>query len=180
MSIYSLQYKSLAGHEVLMEEYRGKAILIVNTASKCGFTGQYKGLQELYEKYKDKGFVVIGFPCDQFKEQEFATSDEISEFCKVRYGVSFPLSEKIYARGDDAHPIFKYLISQKGFEGLGKGIKSKAFEMLLKTKYKESYSDNEVKWNFTKFLIDKQGNVVQRYESVIEVKDIENDLKGLL
>jgi glutathione peroxidase len=180
MSIYDFSYTSIENKKIDMNEYKGKVVLIINTASKCGFTNQYEGLETLYKTYKDKGLVVIGFPCDQFNDQEFDSSSEISEFCKVKFGVTFPLSQKINVRGEDAHPIFKYLIKEKGFEGLGKGLKIKALEVMLKAKYKKTFNDDEIKWNFTKFLVDKEGNVVQRFESPVDPEDMAVTIEALL
>ncbi len=180
MSIYDYEYTSIEGKMVRMSDYRGKAVLIVNTASNCGFTPQYEGLEELYKQYKDRGLVVIGFPCNQFKEQEPGDEHAISEFCTIRYGVTFPLSSKVDVREDSAIPLYKYLTSQKGFTGLGKGLKSKAFELGLKAKYKDGFTDNQIKWNFTKFLVDRDGEVVARYESPVEPKDIASDIEKLL
>ena len=180
MSIYDFGYTSIENHTVQMSQYRGKVLLIVNTASKCGFTPQYKGLEELYQKYKDRGFAVIGFPCNQFMEQEPGSAHDISEFCSVRYGVTFPLSQKVDVRDETAIPLYQYLTSQKGFEGLGKGMKAKTIELMLKGRYKGGFSDNQIKWNFTKFLIDRDGNVVARYESTVEPRDIDDDIEQLV
>lgn len=180
MSIYNYEYTSLEGDVVKLSEYEGKVLLIVNTASKCGFTPQYEGLQALYEKFKDQGLVILGFPCNQFKEQEPGDADAISEFCSVRYGVTFPLSQKVDVREETAIPLYKYLTAQKGFKGLGKGIKTKSFELMLKALYKEGFNDDQIKWNFTKFLIDRNGNVVDRFEPPVEPVDITEDIKRLL
>jgi glutathione peroxidase len=180
MSVYEYGYVTIEGRQVKLEEYRGKALLIVNTASKCGFTPQYEGLEALYKKYKDRGLVVIGFPCNQFMQQEPGTESEIQEFCSVHYGVSFPLSQKVNVREDDAIPLFKYLTSQKGFNGLGDDPKAKMMEPMLQGLYKEGYSDDQIKWNFTKFLVDKEGAVVSRYEPMVEPKDIQADIEKLL
>lgn len=180
MSVYDYEYTSLENKPVQMSEYKGKVLLIVNTASKCGFTPQYKGLEELYQKYKDRGFAVIGFPCNQFMGQEPGNEQEISEFCSVRYGVTFPLSQKVDVRDENAIPLYRYLTSQKGFQGLGKGLKAKAMELTLKAKYKGELADEQIKWNFTKFLIARDGNVVSRYESTVEPKDIAGDIEKLL
>jgi glutathione peroxidase len=180
MAIYNYEYTSIENANVPMSNYQGKVLLIVNTASKCGFTPQYKGLEELYQQYKDNGFEVIGFPCNQFMEQEPGTETDIAEFCSVRYGVTFPLSKKVDVRDETAIPLYKYLTSQKGFEGFGKGVKAKAMEMMLKGRYKDSYADSQVKWNFTKFLIDRDGNVVARYEPTVEPKDMKADIEKLL
>ena len=180
MSIYDYAYTSIEGNPVSMSDYKGKVVLIVNTASKCGFAPQYEGLEALYQRYRDQGFEVIGFPCNQFMDQEPGDEAAISEFCSVRYGVTFPMSAKADVRGDDAIPLFRYLIEQKGFEGMGKGIKNKAFDMMLKAKYKDGYKDSQVKWNFTKFLVDRQGEVAARFEPVVEPADIAAHIGKLL
>lgn len=139
-NLYELTATLNSGKEKKLEDYKGKVLLIVNTASECGFTPQYKGLQEMYDKYKSEGLEILGFPCDQFGHQEPGTDDEIQNFCQVNFGVQFPLFKKIEVNGDGAHPVFKYL--KKEAPGLlGKSIK----------------------WNFTKFLVDKQGNVIKRF-----------------
>lgn len=180
MSIYDYAYTSIEGNPVSMSQYKGKVVLIVNTASKCGFAPQYEGLETLYQRYRDQGFEVIGFPCNQFMDQEPGDEAAISEFCSVRYGVTFPMSAKVDVRGDNAIPLFRYLTKQKGFEGMGKGIKNKAFDMMLKAKYKDGYKDSQVKWNFTKFLVDRQGEVTARFEPVVEPADIAVHIGKLL
>ena len=180
MSIYDYAYTSIEGNPVSMSDYKGKVVLIVNTASKCGFAPQYEGLEALYLRYRDQGFEVIGFPCNQFMDQEPGDEAAISEFCSVRYGVTFPMSAKVDVRGDDAIPLFRYLTAQKGFEGMGKGIKNKAFDMMLKAKYKDGYKDSQVKWNFTKFLVDRQGEVTARFEPVVEPAEIAAYIEKLL
>ena len=180
MSIYDYVYTSIEGNPVSMSDYKGKVVLIVNTASKCGFAPQYEGLETLYQRYRDQGFEVIGFPCNQFMDQEPGDEAAISEFCSVRYGVTFPMSAKADVRGDDAIPLFRYLTAQKGFEGMGKGIKNKAFDMMLKAKYKDGYKDSQVKWNFTKFLVDRHGEVAARFEPVVEPADIAVHIEKLL
>jgi glutathione peroxidase len=124
--------------------------------------------------------VVIGFPCNQFMEQEPGDAQAISEFCTVRYGVTFPLSDKVDVREDTAIPLYKYLTAQKGFIGLGKGLKTKAFEMMLRARYKDGFKDPQIKWNFTKFLIDREGRVVARFEPPVEPEDIAGDIEKLL
>jgi glutathione peroxidase len=155
MTVYDFKVKTIMGEETTLEPYKGKVMLIVNVASKCGFTKQYAGLQALYEKYKDKGFVVLGFPCNQFMSQEPGTEKEIQSFCKVNFGVSFPLFAKIDVNGDDTHPLYSYLKSQaSGFLG-----------------------SESIKWNFTKFLVDAEGNVIARFGSSTEPKELENDIE---
>jgi len=163
-----------------MKEYEGKVLLIVNTASKCGFTPQFQGLEELYRTYREKGFEVIGFPCNQFMDQEPGDEKAIAEFCTVRYGVTFPLSGKVEVRGERAIPLYQYLTQHKGFSGMGRGLKNKAFEQMLKARYRDGYRDDQIKWNFTKFLVNRQGEAVARYEPVVEPRDIAPDIEKLL
>lgn len=180
MSVYDYSYTSIEGKTVSMSEYKGKVLLLVNTASKCGFAPQFAGLEELYRKYMDKGLEVIGFPCNQFMDQEPADAKAIAEFCTVRYGVTFPLSGKVDVRDEGAIPLYMYLTEQKGFEGMGKGLKNRAFEAMLKAKYGKGYKDDQVKWNFTKFLIDRKGEVVARFEPPVEPGDIAPLVEQLL
>ena len=144
MNIYDFTATSITGQETSLEQYRGKAILVVNTASKCGFTPQYQGLEKLYEDYGDKGLVVLGFPCDQFGHQEPGTESDIEQFCELNYGVKFPMFAKVDVNGDDAHPLFTWL-----------------------RKVKSGPVGSRIKWNFTKFLVDKKGNVINRFESAV-------------
>lgn len=180
MSIYDYAYTSIENKPVNLSEYRGKVLLIVNTASKCGFTPQYEGLEALYKKYQDRGLVVLGFPCNQFLDQEPGDGDEISHFCKVRFGVTFPLSQKIEVRGENADPLYCYLTSQQGFEGMGDSEKARELEPFFRSIYHETYDDDQIKWNFTKFLIDRDGNVVARYEPPVEPAAIDGDIQKLL
>ena len=154
---YSFSAKSLQGETISMERYQDQVVLVVNTASKCGFTPQYAGLQSLYEKYQDQGFVILGFPCNQFASQEPGDSDQIAEFCSVNYGVTFPMFEKIDVNGAGAHPIFKYLC--KALPGMLGG---------------------RVKWNFTKFLLDRDGNPIKRFASTTKPAKLEPEIKKLL
>jgi glutathione peroxidase len=156
-TVYDFTVLNAAGKERPLKEFEGKVLLIVNTASKCGFTPQFAGLEELYEKYKDKGLEVLGFPCNQFGKQDPGSNDEIQEFCQLNYGVSFPMFGKIEVNGSGADPLFKHL-------------KSEAPGMLTKN----------IKWNFTKFLVDASGNVVKRYAPTVKPKDIEDDIEALL
>ena len=154
---YDFSAKSLQGKEITMDTYKGKAVLIVNTASKCGFTPQYEGLQKLYEKYENKGLVILGFPCNQFGNQEPGDEKSIAEGCMVNYGVSFPMFSKVDVNGKEAHPIFKYLKNKLG-----------------------GFLGTSIKWNFTKFLIDPNGEPVKRYAPTTKPEFIENDIKELL
>ena len=180
MSVHAYSYRSIEGKESSLSDYAGKVLLLVNTASKCGFTPQYEGLEKLYQDYRDKGLVIIGFPCNQFGEQEPGTNNDVQDFCKVRYGVTFPLSEKVDVREETATPLYQYLTANTAFQGLGRGAKAKTLELFLKARYGKGYSDSSIKWNFTKFLIDKEGNIVGRYEPTVEPADLEAKIKELL
>lgn len=158
-NIYNFKYKSIDGEELSLDDYKGKVLLIVNVASKCGFTPQYEELQSLYEKYKDMGLIIIGFPANNFKGQEPGSDEEIKQFCTLNYGVSFPMSSKVSVAGEDIHPLFEYLTSQpnKDFEG-------------------------NIKWNFEKFLIDKEGVLQRRFRSNVkpESDEIKSAIEELL
>ena len=180
MSVYPFSYHSIEGKDVSLSDYAGKVLLLVNTASKCGFTPQYEGLEKLYQGYKEKGLVIIGFPCNQFGEQEPGTNDDVQEFCKARYGVTFPLSEKVEVRGEHSIPLYRYLTDNTAFQGFGRGAKAKTLELFLKARYGKGYSDSSIKWNFTKFLIDKGGNIAGRYEPTVSPEDMEEKIKELL
>lgn len=158
MSIYDIKVVTANGENQSLSRYQGKVLLIVNTASKCGFTPQYKGLQELYDKYEEKGLIVLGFPCNQFANQEPGSMEDIQQFCSVNYEVTFPLFEKVQVKGPDIHPLFQYLTNEaSGVLG------SKA-----------------IKWNFTKFLVDREGNVFKRYAPSTAPEKIEKDIQTLL
>lgn len=156
-NFYSFSANRINGQASSMEEYKGKVVLVVNTASKCGLTPQYEGLEKLYQDYKDQGLVILGFPCNQFAGQEPGDADQIQEFCQVNYGVSFPMFEKIDVNGSNAHPLFKFLKKEQG-----------------------GFLFDDIKWNFTKFLIDQNGNPVERFAPTVLPKDIEPSLKKLL
>lgn len=156
-NVYDFSAVSAAGEDVSLKDYEGNVLLIVNTASKCGFTPQFEGLQQLYDTYKDQSFQVLGFPCAQFKNQEFEHMKETIEFCTVNYGVTFPMFQKIDVHGESAHPLFTFLQEQKG------GVLTK-----------------KIKWNFTKFLIDVDGNVINRYAPMTKPASIEKDIQEAL
>jgi glutathione peroxidase len=157
MSIYDIRVTNAAGEEKSLEDYRGKVLLIVNVASKCGFTPQYKGLQDLYEKFKDQGLEILGFPCNQFLGQEPGSNEEIQDFCQVNYGVSFPVFAKIDVNGSDAHPLYKHL-----------------------TKEASGILGGAIKWNFTKFLVDRDGKVVKRFAPNTEPEKMTDKIEELL
>ncbi|MCR5014093.1 MAG: glutathione peroxidase [Bacteroidales bacterium] len=175
-------FKAIAndGSEVDFAQYKGKVLLIANTASQCGFTPQYDGLERLYETYKDDGLVVIGFPCDQFGHQEPGSNEEIAEFCKLNHGVSFPLMAKIDVNGENAHPIFQWLYAEKPFAGFGDSETGLFMDQML-AKQDSTYASNpDIKWNFTKFLIGRDGNVVARFEPTVTPEAMENEIQKLL
>ena len=157
-SIYDYKVKDIDGNEVVMSEFKDKVLMIVNVASKCGFTPQYEGLQKLYDAYKDQGLVVLGFPCNQFGAQEQGGEAEIKDFCETNYSISFPMFAKIDVNGDNADPLFLFLQNaKKGFMDTG-----------------------PIKWNFSKFVVDREGNVVGRYGSLDDPPALEDDIKKLL
>ncbi len=179
-TIYDFKALNNKGEEVDMAQYRGNVLLIVNTASKCGFTPQYDGLEELYKKYKDQGLVILGFPCDQFKHQEPGTDEEIAEFCRLNHGVTFPLMKKVDVFGKDAHPIFTYLTQQVPTEEV-KGLKNKATMSLVDSLSKaEGRGEGDIRWNFTKFLISRDGGVIKRFPPVATPKDMEAEIEDML
>jgi glutathione peroxidase len=181
MKIYDFKFKTIDGEDATLEQYKDKVVLIVNTASKCGFTPQYKDLQKLYEKYNSQGLEILGFPSNQFADQEPSNNNEVKKFCEINFGVTFPLSEKVDVRGKDAHPLFKYLTEELPFNGLDlSNISGKMLHSFLQEKFPEYLLGDSIKWNFTKFLIDRQGNVVERFESTVEPMDIEEDIKNLI
>jgi len=155
---YDFSAKTIDGKEASLDTYKGKVTLVVNVASKCGFTPQYKGLEAIHKQFKDRGFAVLGFPCDQFGHQEPGDEQEIMNFCSLTYDVSFPMFAKIKVNGDDAHPLYKHL-------------KSEATGLL---------GTEGIKWNFTKFLVGKDGKVVKRYGSIDKPEDIAKDIEKLL
>ena len=155
--IYDIRVIDRLGEEHSMSEYKGKTLLIVNTATGCGFTPQYEGLEKLYRKYKDKGFEILDFPCNQFGRQAPGTSEEIHEFCQLKYDTSFPQFAKIEVNGANEHPLYTFLKSQKG------GLLGK-----------------KIKWNFTKFLIDKDGNVIERFAPTVKPEDIDDKISAII
>ena len=178
--LYGFKAIDNQGVEVDFSDYKGKVLLIANTASKCGFTPQYDGLEALYRKFKDKGLVVIGFPCDQFGHQEPGSNDEIAEFCRLNYGVSFPLMDKVEVNGDNASPIFKWLYTEKPFDGFGESETALFMDRMLAGQDPDYASKADIKWNFTKFLIDRKGRVVARFEPTVSPEEMEQCIEELL
>ncbi|MBN1767540.1 MAG: glutathione peroxidase [Prolixibacteraceae bacterium] len=156
-NFYQMEAVSLRGEKISMSEYKGKVVIVVNTASKCGLTPQYEGLEKLYKKYKDKGLVILGFPCNQFANQEPGDEKSISENCLINYGVTFPMFSKVDVNGDNAHPIFKYLKNEKG-----------------------SILGSKIKWNFAKFVIDSNGKPVKRFSPFTKPEKMERYIAKIL
>ena len=180
-TIYDFTALSNKGKEVNFADYQGKVLLIVNTASKCGFTPQYDGLEALYQKYKDQGLVIIGFPCDQFGHQEPGTDEQIEEFCRINHGVTFPLMSKIEVNGEGAHSIYQWLKSQAGFAGFDPAHPLTKILDEMFTKADPDYASKpDIKWNFTKFLISKEGKVVSRFEPTTEPQGMEESIEKAL
>ena len=180
MSFYDLSVTAANGSEVSMKDYEGKVVLVVNTATGCGFTPHYKDIEAMYERFHDKGFEVIDVPCNQFAGQTPGSDDEIHEFCTLKYHTQFPQMKKADVNGETAIPLFKFLKSQKGFEGFGRGPKALAMSALL-SKIDKDYKNNpEIKWNFTKFVIDREGNVVARFEPTAKMDKIAEFVEKLL
>ena len=178
MNIYDFKALTSRGKELDFAQFEGKVLLIVNTASKCGFTPQFKGLEELNQKYKDAGLVIIGFPCNQFKEQDPGSDGQIEEFCQLNYGVTFQIMKKIDVNGESADPIFVYLKEQAPAEEY-KGLKAKAAKALFKKISDSAKTESDIQWNFTKFLINKEGQVVARFAPTTEPKEFEQEITKL-
>ena len=174
MNVYDFTVVDGLGQNVSLKEYEGKVLLIINSATGCGFTPQYDELEDIYEEFKDQGFEILDFPCNQFGNQAPGSDEEIQDFCNSRYGIQFPIFHKVEVNGENAETLFKYLKDSKSFS-------SKSFRMKLLGKLsKTSKNENDIRWNFTKFLVNRKGEVVKRIEPVEDVKKIREDIKGLL
>ena len=180
MGFYDFTLTDRAGNEVPLEQYRGKVVLVVNTATGCGFTPQYKEIERLYEEFHDQGFDVIDVPCNQFAGQTPGTDDEIHEFCTLHYNTQFPQYKKSDVNGENALPLFTFLKGEKGFEGFGFGPVALAMDAMLKKLDKDYKKNPDIKWNFTKFLIDREGSVVARFEPTADMKKVEKAVRELL
>ena len=177
--IYDFKAQSNKGAEVDFAQYEGKVLMVVNTASKCGFTPQYDGLEALYKKYKDQGLVIVGFPCDQFAHQEPGSNEEIAEFCRLNHGVTFPIMAKIDVNGENAHPIYKYLKSAAP-EETKNGFMAKVSSSIFKLISKSVENKSDIKWNFSKFLINRDGSVIKRYMPTVIPAQMEADIQSML
>ncbi len=181
MTVYDFKMKDIQGKDVSLSAYSGKLLLIVNVASKCGFTPQYDGLEKLYQKYQDRGLVILGFPSNQFLAQEPGSNDEISSFCRMNYGVTFPLFSKIDVRGEQADPLYRFLTEAAPFKGYETDKEAgRLIEQVVREHYPENLEGNGIKWNFTKFLIDREGQVVSRFESSVTPEELEPILDAAL
>lgn len=178
MGIYDINVKDVNNKDVALNSYKGKVLLIVNTATGCGFTPQYEGLENLYKIYKDKGFEILDFPCNQFLGQAPGTNTELSSFCQLNYGVSFQTFGKIEVNGDNADPLYKYLKAEAPLD-IDNG-EMDAFRNHVGEKYNHKFVENEIQWNFTKFLIDQNGNVIARFAPSYKPEDIEIRINELL
>ena len=179
-SIYDYSVKTPAGEDISLKDYEGKVMVIVNTATGCGFTPQYKDLEDMYEKYHDQGLEIIDIPCNQFAGQTPGTDEEIHEFCTLKYNTQFPQMKKSEVNGENQLPLYTYLKSQKGFEGFGKGVKAIAIGAMLKKIDKDYKNNPDIKWNFTKFVVDRAGNVVARFEPTADMAALSNCVEALL
>lgn len=180
MHFYDYSVPAPSGEEISMRNYEGKVVIVVNTATGCGFTPQYEDLEKIYEKYRDQGLAIVDVPCNQFKGQTPGTDEEIHEFCTLHYNTQFPQMKKSDVNGANALPLFNYLKSCKGFEGFGKGAKALAMSAMLKMIDKDYKNNPDIKWNFTKFIVDRKGNVVARFEPTASMEELEKLVASLI
>lgn len=180
MNIYNYNITNSNGDTISMENYKGKVFIVVNTATGCGFTPQYKVLEELYEKYNSQGLEIIDIPCNQFGNQAPGSNEEIAQFCTLHYNTKFPQMKKSDVNGENELPLYTFLKSQQGFNGFGKGLKATMLKLVAKKQNKNYKDSNDIKWNFTKFLVDRHGNVIKRYEPTDSLEVLENDILALL
>ena len=179
-SIYDFIVKDRQGREVSLSEYRGKVLLIVNTATGCGFTPHYEPLEAMYKDLKDRGLEILDFPCNQFAGQAPGDADEIHEFCTLKFGTEFPQFAKIDVNGENADPLFAYLATEKPFEGFGKGLKNAALNKFANMNNKAFGDKAYIKWNFTKFLVDREGRVISRFEPTVDMKYVREAVEKAL
>ncbi|MCR5811967.1 MAG: glutathione peroxidase [Lachnospiraceae bacterium] len=180
MGIYDYVIKNGKGEDVPMSDYKGKVLLIVNTATGCGFTPHYEPLEKMYEKYHDRGFEIIDIPCNQFAGQAPESDEEIHQFCTLKYNTKFPQMKKSEVNGENELALYTYLKSQQGFKGFGFGPAALAMSALLKKIDKDYKNNPDIKWNFTKFAVDRDGNVVARFEPTEDMKKVDKFVEGLL
>ncbi|MCR5544264.1 MAG: glutathione peroxidase [Eubacterium sp.] len=180
MKFYDIKVEAPDGSFVDMKDYEGKVVLVVNTATGCGFTPHYKDLEAIYEKFHDQGFEIVDVPCNQFAGQTPESDEEIHEFCQLKYNTQFPQMKKSDVNGENAIDLFKFLKEEKGFEGFGKGPKALMMSTMLKKIDKDYKNNPEIKWNFTKFIINRQGEVVARFEPTADMKEVAKCVEELM
>lgn len=180
MGFYDISVEAADGSRVSMADFKGKVVMVVNTATGCGFTPHYEPMEKMYEAYHEQGLEIVDVPCNQFAGQAPESDEEIHQFCQLKYNTQFPQMKKSDVNGENAIELFKWLKEQKGFEGFGKGPKALAMGAMLKKIDKDYKNNPEIKWNFTKFLIDRDGNVVERFEPTADMKKVEEAVKALL
>ncbi|MBD5395984.1 MAG: glutathione peroxidase [Lachnospiraceae bacterium] len=179
MSVYDFKVKAQDGSEVSLSDYKGKVLLIVNTATGCGFTPQYDELQNIYDEFRDKGLEILDFPCNQFGGQAPGNDEEIHSFCTGRYGITFPQFSKVDVNGENAAPLFKWLTDNTEFEGFGKSPMGVMLSGVVKKTDKDYKNNGKIKWNFTKFLIDRNGGIVARFEPT-DMKNLKSKIEECL
>ena len=179
-TVYDFTVKDRQGNDVSLSQYAGKVLLIVNTATGCGFTPHYEPLEDMYRELRDQGFEILDFPCNQFANQAPGSDDEIHEFCTLKFGTEFPQFTKIDVNGDSADPLFVFLATEKPFAGFGKGLKNAALNKFSDMNNKKYGDKAYIKWNFTKFLVDREGNVIARFEPTVDMDEVKNAVVAAL
>ena len=179
-NVYDFTVKDRSGNAVSLSDYQGKVLLIVNTATGCGFTPHYEPLEEMYRDLKDKGFEILDFPSNQFANQAPGSDDEIHDFCTIKFGTEFPQFKKIDVNGETADPLFAWLATEKPFQGFGKGLKFAALNKFTEMNNKKFGDKAYIKWNFTKFLVDREGNVIARFEPTVDMKEVRKAVEAAL
>ena len=179
-TVYDFTVKDRQGQDVSLAEYKNKVLLIVNTATGCGFTPHYEPLEAMYADLKDRGFEILDFPCNQFSNQAPGSDDEIHEFCTLKFGTEFPQFTKIDVNGESADPLFAYLATEKPFTGFGKGLKNAALNKFAEKNHKKYGDIAYIKWNFTKFLVEREGHVIARFEPTVDMKEVRAAVEAAL
>lgn len=180
MNFYDYNVINAAGEAVSMSDFKNKVVMVINTATGCGFTPQYKDIESMYEKYHDQGLEIIDIPCNQFAGQTPGSDKEIHDFCTLNYHTQFPQMKKSDVNGDNSLELYEYLKSQQSFKGFGKGVKALAMSAMLKKIDKDYKNNSDIKWNFTKFIVDREGNVVARFEPTAKMSEVESLILSLL
>ena len=178
-NFYDFSVSAADGSKIKMADFKGKVVMVVNTATGCGFTPQYEPIEQMYRDYHDKGLEILDIPCNQFMGQTPGTDEEIHEFCTLKYNTQFPQMKKSDVNGENELPLYTYLKAQKGFEGFGKGLSATGLSLAVK-KFNKGLKKDDIQWNFTKFIIDRQGNVIRRFEPTVDMKVVEEYVVSLL